>query len=181
MTTTDQAVQDTRHLRGVLGLFATGITVVTSGRPEPRGITVNSFTSVSLEPPLVLVCVKRNAAMHQTILDCGAFAVSVLSARQERVARHFANHARPRGEREFDVVDWLPGRHTGVPVVADTLAWLECRLTDVYAGGDNAICLGSVLDSGRSTARDALLFFGGDFHSLIPGWAASGWAAAAWA
>jgi len=181
MTTADRTVQDTGQLRRVLGLFATGITIVTSGRAEPRGMTVNSFTSVSLEPPLVLVCVKRKAAMHKAILDSGAFAVSVLSAPQERVARHFANHARPRGEREFDVVDWLPGRNTGMPIVSDTLAWLECRLTDVYAGGDHSIFLGSVVDSGHGAARGALLFFGGDFHSLIPRWSASGLAAAAWA
>jgi flavin reductase (DIM6/NTAB) family NADH-FMN oxidoreductase RutF len=168
MTTADRTVQDGRQLRGVLGLFATGITIVTSGGAQPRGMTANSFTSVSIEPPLVLVCVKREAAMHRAIMDCGAFAVSVLSARQERVARHFANRARPRGEREFDLVDWLPGRHTGVPIVSDTLAWLECRLAEVYAGGDHSIFLGSVLDSGRGADRDALLFFGGDFHRLNP-------------
>ena len=168
MTTADRTVQDARQLRGVLGLFATGITIVTSGGAQPRGMTANSFTSVSIEPPLVLVCVRREAAMHKAILDSGAFAVSVLSARQERVARHFANHARPRGEREFDLVDWLPGRNTGVPIVSDTLAWLECRLTEVYAGGDHSIFLGSVLDSGRGGDRDALLFFCGDFHRLDP-------------
>jgi flavin reductase (DIM6/NTAB) family NADH-FMN oxidoreductase RutF len=168
MTTADRTIQDSRQLRDVLGLFATGITVVTSGQDQPRGMTANSFTSVSIEPPLVLVCVTRKAAMHQAILDNGAFAVSVLSARQEWVARYFANHARPRGDREFDVVDRLPGRRTGVPIVSDCLAWLECRLAAVYPGGDHSIFLGSVLDSGRGGARDALLFHGGGFHCLTP-------------
>jgi flavin reductase (DIM6/NTAB) family NADH-FMN oxidoreductase RutF len=168
MTTTDRAVRDTRGLRAALGLFATGVTLLTSGREQPHGMTANAFTSVSLEPPLVLVCVRRDAVMHQTLLDCGAFAVSVLSARQERVARYFANHARPRDEREFDVVDWMPGRHTGVPIVSDTLAWLECRTTDVHDGGDHSIFLGSVLASGHGTDRDALLFFGGRFGRAGP-------------
>ena len=157
---------DRKELRGVLGLFATGITVVTAGTDVPHGMTANSFTSVSMHPPLVLVCVQRDAAMHDMILDGGAFAVSVLSAEQEQVAKHFANRARPRGEREFDVVECVPGRHTGVPIMAKTLAWLECRLAAVYDGGDHSIFLGSVLDMGRGAGRNALLFFGGDFHGF---------------
>jgi flavin reductase (DIM6/NTAB) family NADH-FMN oxidoreductase RutF len=181
MTTTDQksladprplveklseTVHDRNELRGVLGKFATGITVITAGKATPRGMTANSFTSVSLKPALVLVCVLREAAMHDTILDCESFAVSMLSARQEEVARHFANHRRPRGEREFEVVDSAPGRHTGAPILSDALAWLECRLAAVYDGGDHSIFLGEVLDLGRGEGEDALLFYGGDFHRL---------------
>ena len=164
-----RVVPDQRELRGVLGMFATGITVVTAGDKTPRGMTANSFTSVSMEPPLVLVCVKREAAMHKTIQDCGTFAVSVLSAHQEPIARHFANHARPRGEEEFALVDWVPGERTGAPIVSGTLAWLECRLTAVYTGGDHSIFLGSVLCTGRGGDGDALLFFGGNFYRLESG------------
>ena len=70
-------------------------------RETPMGMTANSFTSVSLEPPLILVCVNRQAAIHQTVLDRGSFAVSVLSARQEHMARYFANHSRPRGDKRI--------------------------------------------------------------------------------
>jgi flavin reductase len=148
-------------------MFATGITVVTAaGKSAPHGMTANSFTSVSLSPPLVLVCVLREAAMHQAILDSESFAVSVLSTGQEEVARYFADRGRPRDEREFDVIDWLPGVHTGAPIVGGTLAWLECRLAAVYYGGDHSIFLGSVLGLGRSAERDALLFFGGNYHHL---------------
>ncbi len=158
---------DRDELRGVLGMFATGIAVVTAnGETAPHGMTANSFTSVSLSPPLVLVCVLRDAAMHQAILDSDSFAISVLSTAQEPVARYFADRSRPRGEREFDVIDWRPGRHTGVPILAGTLAWLECRLSAVYDGGDHSIFLGSVLELGRGTNRNALLYFGGDFHRL---------------
>lgn len=161
-----QGTRDRNELRGVFGSFATGITVVTAGRSAPRGMTANSFTSVSLDPPLILVCVLRTAAMHTVIEENGAFAVSVLSAHQEQVARHFADRSRPRGDREFDLVDSVPGRHTGAPIVTGTLAWIECKLAAVYDGGDHSIFLGSVLDLGRGASDDALLFYGGGFHRL---------------
>ena len=102
--------------------------------------------------------------MHEAILRSGAFAVSMLSGRQEHVARYFANHQRPRDEHEFDVVEWTPGRHTGAPLVLGALAWLECRLAATYDGGDHSIFVGLVLDLGRGPDQEALLFFGGEFH-----------------
>lgn len=156
-------------LRGCFGMFATGITVVAAGGPNPCGMTANSFTSVSLDPPLVLVCIVHDAAMHKAILGEGTFAISVLAAHQESVARHFANRGRPRGEREFEGVRWRPGAVTGAPVVDGTLAWIECGLAAVYDGGDHSIFVGSVLDMGRGGAGDALLFYRGRYHRLEPG------------
>lgn len=161
-----RVARERHELRGVLGKFATGITVVTAGSAAPRGMTANSFTSVSLEPPLILVCVLRQAAMHAAILAENAFAVSVLSAGQEQVARYFADHRRPRGDREFDVVGSTPGLHTGAPILTGALAWMECRLAEVYRGGDHSIFLGEVLDLGHGPEDDALLFYGGGFHRL---------------
>ncbi|HEU5331967.1 MAG TPA: flavin reductase family protein [Actinocrinis sp.] len=161
--------RDRDELRAVFGRFATGVTILTAGRTHPHGMTANSFTSVSLTPPLVLVCVRREAAMHDVILDHGAYAVSVLSARQGHVARHFANRARPRGALEFATAESTPGRRTGAPIMAGALAWFECRLAAVYDGGDHSIFLGEVLDLGRvPDADDALLFYGGGFHGLAP-------------
>ena len=159
---------DSGPLRQVLRRFATGVTVLCAGRDTPCGMTANSFTSVSLSPPLVLVCVNQSAAIHQTVLDSGAFAVSFLSGSQEYVARYFADHSRPRGRQEFDVVGWSPGPRTGAPVIEGTLAWIECALTAVYEGGDHSIFLGSVLTSDHGTGQDALVFLGGGFrgHSL---------------
>jgi flavin reductase (DIM6/NTAB) family NADH-FMN oxidoreductase RutF len=163
-----QIAHERRELREVLGRFATGVTVVTAGATVPHGMTANSFTSVSLEPPLVLVCVLREAAMHTTIVEGKAFAVSVLAADQEKEARYFADRGRPRDEREFAVVDASPGRHTGAPVLAGALAWMECRLAAVYDGGDHSIFLGEVVDLGRGPGAEALLFYGGGFHRLEP-------------
>jgi flavin reductase (DIM6/NTAB) family NADH-FMN oxidoreductase RutF len=158
-------------LRSVFGTFATGITVVTArGKSQdepPLGMTANSFTSVSLSPPLALVCVKRDAAIHGAILDGEEFAVSVLASGQEQLAKHFANRSRPRGEEEFALVDWVPGQRTGAPILAGALAWMECRLSAVYDGGDHSIFLGSVLDLGHGTGDQALLFHGGRFHRLV--------------
>jgi len=162
----DHQPPDKAELRSTLGMFATGITVVTAGGTVPCGMTANSFTSVSLDPPLILVCVVREAAIHEEILADQVFAVSMLSARQEQVARYFADHRRPRGDREFDVVDSTPGRHTGAPILTDALAWLECRLAAVYDGGDHSIFLGSVLGVGRDSEREPLLYFGGGFHQF---------------
>ncbi|HEY3867792.1 MAG TPA: flavin reductase family protein [Actinocrinis sp.] len=155
-----------RELRSVLGAFATGVTVVTAGRTAPCGMTANSFSSVSLDPPLVLVCVKRDALLHGEILANGAFAVSVLSSRQEPEARYFADHARPRGDQEFAAVRCAPGPRTGAPVLQDALAWLECRLAAAYDGGSHSILLGSVLDAERQPQDDALVFYRGGFRRL---------------
>lgn len=157
---------DAREMRQIFGRFATGITVVTAGREIPRGMTANSFTSVSLDPPLVLVCIQRNISMHETIRACGSFAVSVLAAHQERVARLFADRKRPRGQGEFDAVNAIPGPHTGAPILSGALAWLECKLVTVYDGGDHSIFIGEVQALGRGNTEDALLFYDGGFHRL---------------
>jgi flavin reductase (DIM6/NTAB) family NADH-FMN oxidoreductase RutF len=165
----DEIEHDRDTLRAVFGAFATGITVVTASGDSPMGMTANSFTSVSLSPPLVLVCVDRKAAIHDAVLAEGLFAVSVLASDQEQTAKYFASHSRPRGEQEFAAVDSVPGPCTGAPVLAGALAWVECRLSAVYDGGDHSIFLGSVLDLGHGTGSDALLYHGGRFHRIVPG------------
>lgn len=169
MTTTDTGnFAPPRHteLRAVLGQFATGVTVVTTGGAEPHGMTANAFTSVSLEPALVLVCVKRSAAMYEALREHGAFVVSVLAGEQEETARYFASSSRPRGVHEFDGVTHLTGPITGAPILSGALAWLECELTTVYDGGDHGIFLGSVLGIGHRDNSDPLIFHGGEFFSL---------------
>ncbi|MBM9508894.1 flavin reductase family protein [Actinacidiphila acididurans] len=150
--------------RTVLGQFATGVTVLTAGRRAPRGMTANSFTSVSLDPPLVLVCVARTASAHAAVLGEGAFAVSILSAGQSRPARHFADHHRAREGGEFDPVDTFPGPVTGAPLISGALAWLECSVAAVHDGGDHSIVVGSVLGLSHGTPGEPLLYFGGAFR-----------------
>ena len=129
-------------------------------------MTANSFTSVSLDPPLILVCIDRHAATHDRILSMGAFAVSVLGAGQERVARHFADPGRSSGTAQFEAVACFPGQHTGAPLISGALAWLECRLWRTYDGGDHSIFLGHLLAAHSRTAPDALVFLRGRYDRL---------------
>lgn len=158
---------DMQHLRQAFGAFATGVTVVTTGGASPHGMTANSFTSVSLDPPLLLVCVDRDAVMHRTLVATGTFGVSVLAAHQEPVARHFADRRRPLGRAQFDAVGWLPGRCTGVPMIDGAAARFECELWRTYDGGDHSIFIGRLLSLARQ-ADDALLFLHGRFRQFDP-------------
>jgi flavin reductase len=161
-------VADPKLLRRAFGAFATGVTVVTVGGRNPHGMTANSFTSVSLAPPLVLVCVDRSAVMHRSLMATRRFAVSVLAARQEEVARHFSNRWRPLGAAQFDAVNWVPGRHTGAPLISGALAWFECGLWRAYDGGDHTIFVGNLLSVDKQQEDDAVLFFQGRFRQVSP-------------
>ncbi|MCI4061215.1 flavin reductase family protein [Micromonospora sp. R77] len=161
-------VTDTKLLRRAFGAFATGVTIVTVGGATPHGMTANSFATVSLDPPLVLICVGREAVMHQVLSHTGAFGVSVLAAEQEAVARYFADRRRPLGREQFDSVDWLPGGRTGAPLITGALAHFECALRRTYDGGDHSIFLGELLWMDRSLGDDALLFVDGGFRQVEP-------------
>ncbi|MFF9347139.1 flavin reductase family protein [Streptomyces sp. NPDC014734] len=155
-----------RRLRRAFGSFPTGVTVVTVGGDVPRGMTANSFTSVSLDPPLVLVCVAEEARMRSSLAAAPVFAVSVLGADQEHVARHFADRSRPPGAGQFDAVDWFPGPVTGAPVLAGAAAHFECRAWRTYDGGDHILHVGRVLAWEENPDRDALLFHRGRLGRL---------------
>lgn len=162
------AVVDTTLLRRAFGAFATGVTVITVGGRNPHAMTANSFTSVSLDPPLVLVSVDRSAIMHGVLQTDRRFAVSVLSAHQEAVARHFADKRRPLGMAQFDGVDWVPGPHTGAPLIEGAVVRFECELWRSYDGGDHTLFVGSLVAMDRPTDHDALLFFHGRFRRIDP-------------
>jgi len=166
---TPVAATDLNGLRGAFGTFATGVTVVSVGDPLPHGMTANSFTSVSLEPPLVLVCVDRTAVMHERLLATGVFGVSVLAEEQEKVARHFSDRRRPLGAAQFESVGWTPGQLTGAPLIDGALARFECAVWQVYDGGDHSIFLGVPLTVARGVTDDVLVFHDGAFRRLERG------------
>lgn len=148
-----------------MGRYPTGVTVVTArdADGEPLGLTVNSFTSVSLDPPLVLVCVDRGSSSHDGLLHADTFGVSVLAAGQHLLAHRFAAEE-PR--RRFQDVTWRDGPH-GNPILEDAVAWLECAAHEVHEGGDHSILLGRVLASGVE-AGEALVFYRGGYASVAP-------------
>ncbi|NYH50595.1 flavin reductase (DIM6/NTAB) family NADH-FMN oxidoreductase RutF [Nocardiopsis arvandica] len=153
-------------LRRVMSVFATGITVITVGGDFPNGMTANAFGSVSLDPPLVLCCVSRTARLHGALSAGGSFAVSVLSAEQEEIARRFADHSRPHGWGQFAPPGWRLGRYTGAPLLDGALAWLECEVIQETVAGDHSVFVASVLDAATGGDRPALLFHGSAFHEL---------------
>ncbi|MFF8956256.1 flavin reductase family protein [Streptomyces sp. NPDC014894] len=148
--------------RAVMGRFATGVTVITVGGERPHAMTANAFSSVSLEPPSVLCSVGRGAVMHGALTSAGRFAVNILGAGQERLARHFADNDRSLAA-QFDGVPCTAGRETGAPLLGGSLAWLECELTAAHAFGDHTVFIGTVLGTGRIADGRGLLFADGRF------------------
>ncbi|MFL6109786.1 MAG: flavin reductase family protein [Catenulispora sp.] len=154
---------DPRALREACGQFLTGVTVVTSTDGEnPFGMTANSFTSVSLDPPMVLFCPHKDAKIRELIDRSGCFAINVLSAEQAELSRRFSH-------RVTVCFGDTPTRIgvSGAPVLTEALAYLDCRVVREIAAGDHTIVLGEVLDAGRPRA-DArpLAFFRGGFAGL---------------
>ncbi|MER5570629.1 flavin reductase family protein [Streptomyces goshikiensis] len=160
------AIGDPSGLRRAFGTFTTGVTVVTVGGASPRGMTANSFTSVSLDPPLILISVGKEAVMHRRLADAATFSVSVLGAGQESVARHFADRSRPMGAGQFDAVEWLPGRSADAPLIAGASAHFECAKWRAYDAGDHTLYLGRLLSAEELPDREPLVFHRGSFREL---------------
>ncbi|MEW2299821.1 flavin reductase family protein [Streptomyces sp. NPDC006655] len=153
---------DGDHLRAVLGQFATGVAVITvpTGR-GPVGMTVNSFCSVSLTPPVVLFCVRHRSQLHEPFSAATAFAVNVLAEGQEELSRQFA---RPGYDR-FGAVRWRPGV-TRSPVLGGAHAVLECLTHRVLPTGDHDIVLGRVVAAHPLGSGRPLLFHAGGYREL---------------
>ncbi|PZS31877.1 MAG: flavin reductase [Pseudonocardiales bacterium] len=154
--------------RDVVGRFLTGVTVVSTRSPHgARLMTANSFTSVSLEPLLVLVCIEWSARFHAAVLATGEWGVSVLAADQEPLSRQFAVRGSPPGAL---TVPHRLGPLTGAPLLDGAVAQMECRTLAEHPGGDHTILIGSVLD-GAVTRDDIspLVFYRGDYTRLAGG------------
>jgi flavin reductase (DIM6/NTAB) family NADH-FMN oxidoreductase RutF len=159
---------DAAEYRRVVGRFATGVTVVTTyDGGAHHAMTANSFTSVSLDPLLVLVAVERRARFHAAVLEAGAFCVNVLSTAQEDLSRWAAT----RGRDGSEVTRWAftPGAVTGAAVFDGALAALECRTYATHDGGDHTIVVGEVLAlASPSPEADPLVYFSGTYRTVSP-------------
>jgi flavin reductase (DIM6/NTAB) family NADH-FMN oxidoreductase RutF len=153
---------DPDTFRSVLGRFASGVTVVTALEAAGRdvGLTVSAFASVSLEPPLVAVCIDHTASIHPVLHGARYFAVNILAAHQEPLARRFSSL---EGDR-FDGVGYVRGQ-TGVAVLDDVLAVLECRKVHATEGGDHTIFIGEV-ETAHTYARSPLLYYRGGYAQI---------------
>jgi flavin reductase len=158
---------DVSAFRQAMGSFPTGVTVVTvaSADGSMHGITVNSFSSVSLDPMLVLVCLNGAGRSVGLIERAGAFVVNVLSAGQRDISRWFADRYRPDGPTMFDGVPFEPGV-TGCPVLVDATAAFDCRLRQSHRAGDHLIVLGEVVALVHRPQLEPLIFHAGKYKSL---------------
>lgn len=136
--------------RKTLGSFPTGVTIVAAfdGDDAPWGLTANSFSSVSLDPPLILVCLDRRGRAWPVFAQAERFSVNILAAGQKNLAQHFASPAPNR----FADVTWTCGQ-AGTPLLPETSAWLECRTDRQIEAGDHVILLGIVTSYGQREHR----------------------------
>jgi len=153
---------DPRTLRDALGCFATGVTVVTClNDGAPAGLTVNSFTSVSLDPPLLLVCIAKVAASAEALTSASHFAINVLQTGQQPASIRFST----RDEDRFGATKWACGE-AGAPILEESLGVFECERFAVYDGGDHHILVGRVEKASFDASLDPLLYFRGRYRRL---------------
>jgi flavin reductase (DIM6/NTAB) family NADH-FMN oxidoreductase RutF len=151
---------DVAELQQTLGSFAPGVAVATTldAKGIPKGFTANSFTSVSLDPPLILVCVDRTASCYPAFAGTAHFAINILCEAQQHVSRAFAS----KSPDKFADMPWVPGV-TASPIFPDSTAWLDCGLHDRVEAGDHLIVIGRVLSFGHSPAKRPLGYHRGSY------------------
>ena len=158
-------MHDSKAFRRSLGRFATGVTVITCADEEkrPYGITANSFSSVSLEPPLILWNIAKVSNSREAFLEAEHFAINVLGQHQEHLSQHFAR----TDHTQFDAVETARSEH-GVPLIPDAIATFECRTHEIHDCGDHHIIIGEV-EAFRADDEPPLVFFGGRYRELSAG------------
>ncbi|MCI0144059.1 flavin reductase [Arthrobacter bambusae] len=156
---------DARRYRNVLGHFPTGVVVITAiaTNGEPVGMAVGSFTSVSLDPPLVAFLPDKSSSTFPKIREAGSFCVNVLSTAQESVCRAFATKNADR----FSATGWRPSE-SGAPILNGVVAWLECSIESTYEAGDHHIVIGAVKNLAVENPSVPLLFFQGGYGGFAP-------------
>jgi flavin reductase (DIM6/NTAB) family NADH-FMN oxidoreductase RutF len=154
---------NSRELRNHLGRFATGITVVTTRteQGEALGLTANSFSSVSLDPPLVLWSLQNSSEVFPHFSTARRYAINVLSRDQELLSNQYAR----RGDHALDPGHCLP-RDEGSPLLRDALVSFDCALEETFPGGDHIIIVGRVLSVVSGVEGDPLLYYGGAYRAL---------------
>lgn len=159
---TPDAPFDAREYRHALGRFATGITIVTArgSAGELVGLTVNSFNSVSLNPPLIVWSLAQHSPIRAAFENCSHFAINVLSHDQEQLSRRFA----AKIPNKFDGVAYQPGAGDA-PLIEGCCAWFECHNQAQFPGGDHVVFLGRVEHYGRRDLAP-LVYHGGKYHEL---------------
>ncbi|MCB1687969.1 MAG: flavin reductase family protein [Halioglobus sp.] len=154
---------DGRELRDALGRFATGVCVITTVSSEQKavGMTANSFSSVSLDPPLVLWSLQNNSDVYNVFAAPRHFAVNILSSEQQAYSNQYAK----KGQHDLDPAHYRLGKY-GAPIIRGALATFECELHATHEGGDHLIIVGRVTDMHQRPTGEPLLFYCGRYHEL---------------
>jgi flavin reductase (DIM6/NTAB) family NADH-FMN oxidoreductase RutF len=148
---------DPQSFKAVMGQWPSGVTVVTTVDADgPAGMTASSFSSVSLDPPLVSICIARHLPTHARLSKAGVFAVNILSKNQVQDGLRFAGQLREVGDRFQGIATTTAA--TGAPLLPGTLGWVDCRVWAMHAGGDHTIFVGEVLDAGIDRTAAPLLY-----------------------
>ena len=157
---------DESTFRTASGLWATGVSIVTTTdlSNNPFGLTMNSVTSLSLHPPMFLVCVDLSSDTMEPILERRAFCINVLTEAQTDLSNRFAK----KGQNKFDGIDWSPGA-TLTPVLEDSYLSIECTTSNVYEGGDHRVVCGEVsqLHFNSDPLSKPLIYFKGKYNALV--------------
>ena len=152
---------DSKQQRRIMGMFATGVTVAsTLVDGETWGMTANAVTSLSLNPPLVLLAIDRNSQSHEKFQQGGCFALNILAAEQEEISNRFASS----GPKDFSGLQYSTAE-TGAPILAGSLGWVDCRLAETLSGGDHDIFIGQIV-AGDAAEGTPLLFYSGKYARL---------------
>ena len=155
---------DPAHFRKVLGAFPTGVTVVTAMDDErPVGLVIGSFTSVSLDPPLVAFLPAKTSSSYPAIESAGVFCVNVLAADQGDIAAAFA----AKGDNKFEGIGWEAGPHTKSPRIHGCCAWMDCAIDAVHEAGDHWIVVGRVHEMDVDRDAGPMLFHRGQYGTFI--------------
>jgi flavin reductase (DIM6/NTAB) family NADH-FMN oxidoreductase RutF len=160
---------DSQTFKHVLSHWASGVTVITTlHEGNPIGVTASAFNSVSLEPPLVLVCLAKKLFTHKVIQEAGVFAVNILANEQADLGKRFAGMY-PHITNRFEGLDTTT-YITGCPILPEVAGWADCRVQQCYDGGDHTIFVGEVLEGGAQDHHAPLLYFHrmwGRFEELL--------------
>ncbi len=153
-----------RYFRAVLGHFASGVAVVTAvDGGSPVGVTIQSFCSLSLDPPLILLCPSRSSTSWPRIREAGRLCVNLLAEGQADLARQFAQP----GSEKYKSTPWRPAPVSGSPILEEALAWIDCAIQSEHDGGDHTVAICRVIDLEADHSRRPLVFFQSGFQRLL--------------
>ncbi|MGJ9457846.1 flavin reductase family protein [Oceanobacillus sp. CF4.6] len=164
MNQVQSKVMDSRVFRNLVGNFGTGVTIITTKNNEgkPIGFTANSFASLSLDPQLILFSIDKGSSNYEEFMNAECFSINILAEDQIDLCKQFAT----KGIERFAGVGYYECA-TGCPILPDTLAYIDCKITELVDGGDHTIIIGEVMSGNVNSSKQPLIFFQGQYKSLV--------------